>query len=229
MFRKCALTTLCAASILIGVVLTRADSRQLRASAEGQLAGGLKVDEKGLRKIVDLIKERFLQKSEQFLITLDVTLGGNSYYSTPNIDQVVAEENVGNQRIQSIRIRAQLAPTLQTHRPLSPEQQTALEEKLLELSGSENPKINITLDKTGAAYTISGADRGWVLGTQVDLSERLRTYITVQFPWFIAASALVGFFGGASVFAGRARRFRRKHYDIERAKNPNYPAMSLPR
>src|SRR6266446_8010760 len=112
MFRKCALTTLCAASILIGVVLTRADSRQLRASAEGQLAGGLKVDEKGLRKIVDLIKERFLQKSEQFLITLDVTLGGNSYYSTPNIDQVVAEENVGNQRIQSIRIRAQLAPTL---------------------------------------------------------------------------------------------------------------------
>ncbi len=145
----------------------------MKAIAEEEISGPIVVDEKNVRKLTEILRLRMSEKTEHFRILYDVKLKNNFYYATESLDVVLGEENTSARKILSLNASATVVPNILYQGALTPEQRLSLEESILNLQSAENPKINIAISDVGATYSISGADRDWVLSTQVDLSERI--------------------------------------------------------
>jgi hypothetical protein len=90
---------------------------------------------------------------------------------------LLTEENHELRKIIGLEIHSRTLPAIQYSGPLTPEQQLQLEEALLELQGKESPQVDIIINKAAGTYSVKGADRDWVLTTNVDLSERLASFV----------------------------------------------------
>lgn len=202
---------------------------ELKAVASDVIIGPIIVDEKNLTKLNEIVANRMSLKSNDFRVRFKVTFVNNFYYETEELSVLLEEENTSVRRIQSIKLTAQVVPNVTYEGPLTPEQRRQLEEALLNLQLREIPKIEIEFSGEGAAYSISGGDRDWVLNAQVDISERLQT---------IAGSGRIAKFAIAPtttilvfvlVYTQLAHRFRKAYDNRIRSQDPNHNSTPLHR
>ena len=201
------------------------DRPRLKADASEAITGAVLVDEKGLRKLREVVSTRMSQRAAQSRIRYKVTLQNASYYETEDLEQLLQDENLGPRRITSIELLARVAPALVSHTPITSEQQLQLEEQLLEVQAGENPKIEIRIGPAGIYYSITGADRDWVLSTQVDIADRLKTMIARGVLWADAVSGALGVVVSGSVWILIVLAYRRRHHKVRRRDDPGFKGV----
>lgn len=201
----------------------------LRAKAAGAVSPPLVIDEKQLRKLVEVVNTRMKQRTDNFRINYTVTTKGEFYYDTQSLDIILGDENSRTRRIIQVQVEARTVPPVAYEGPLSLDQRKQLEESLLELQATESPRLTVALAETGGTYSVSGANRDWVLSTQIDLSERLDA-MRGQGEWIRYIVPSLGAVGGFLAMAlAFAIPLRYKFDRSRRAEAPNHTGTSLPR
>ena len=125
---------------------------KLRAVASDSIPGPFVADEKSIRKLNEILKQRLGQESAQPHFSYKVTFSDHSYYETDSLDIVLTEENPISRQIIAIELKGTGAPTANGDDPVS-----AL----------------VVLGHNNMSYSIQGGDRDWVINTQTEIIERL--------------------------------------------------------
>jgi hypothetical protein len=183
----------------------------LKASANGKITGPLVVDEKGLVKLDELLRQRLSQIAPTILVRYVVTYPNNVYYETDSLRTVVSDDNSSVRPIVSLSLSGGVVASDSTT-------ESGSGSSMGSRSSSDHPKIAIELGNEEASYSIAGANRDWVLATEVDIGERLKPFsvpaiLSVLRSVVIFLSFIAGFIGlflsGALVFRWRYNRARR--------------------
>ncbi|MBZ0167872.1 hypothetical protein MELA_01661 [Candidatus Methylomirabilis lanthanidiphila] len=183
----------------------------LRASASAKLLGSLVVGEKDLIKLDEIVRQRMAAKATPS-VQYVVTYPNKVYYETSELRIVLNDENTSARPILSLTIAARA------------KLEGAADEGVTTRS---KPRIDITLTSEGASYSISGADRDWVLATEVDIIERLNT-LRGYAHWYKIVLTVIGAVAGfLAVFLPFAFRWRRRYDAGQSANDEKYTPVTL--
>jgi hypothetical protein len=125
---------------------------KLKAVASDSIPGPFVADEKSIRKLNEILKQRLGQESAQPHFSYKVTFSDHSYYETDSLEIVLTEENPISRQIIAIELKGTGAPIANGDDPVS-----AL----------------VVLNRDDMSYSIQGGDRDWVINAQTEILERL--------------------------------------------------------
>jgi hypothetical protein len=189
-------------SIVVGIILFAlaasvmgsAEPPKLHITQPGEIPAPFAVDEKGLRKLNEILEKRISEICLDYDLLYNVTFAENSTYETDSFELILQEENKPPRTINRISMQA-MSPW-HCENPSNP--------------ASTRSSIQIDFKKdsfsSGIFSTIKGNKRDWVFVTHSDISDKLSSfknaYLIPKSAWqFVFALAAGALFGAA--FLGR--------------------------
>jgi len=191
------------------------DTPTLQAVAEDTVTGHVVVDERQLRRLSEIVRNRMQQQSELFRVQYEVTLSNGHFYATDSLAEVLGDENPDSRHITKLAILARALPPM-------PSDVFVTSHLLLELLSSKTHTIDVNISTEGLTSSVRYGDRDWVQNTQLEILERLEAMRTDSYPtgplFFVVGLILggvVGYLVGClvvrSVYDRAVRRQENKH------------------
>jgi hypothetical protein len=137
-------------------------SPRVRAVAEDELNVSYVADEKSIRKLSEIVRERVAQKSGSPDMTYKVTFSDHSYYETDSLDTVLSEENPSTRQIVGAEIDGKTRSRA-------------------DATQTDDSSVVIALSDGRLRYSVKGGDRDWVINTQTDIVDRFRLMETSSY------------------------------------------------
>jgi len=176
------------------------------------------IGEKHLIKLMEVIQKRMEQQSDTFKVIFTANLSNSSYFTTEKLSDITTYENPSSSKIISIKIVAKTIPSINTKVKMTSALREKFEDELVALLEIDNPEIKMHIGTHGISFEVSGADRDWVITTNIDLKERSQLfskdngYVGIVLKIIFSAIGLVAIFLS---FAQRYRKTYNKKYNEE--------------
>jgi hypothetical protein len=208
---------------------------KLKAVAEDSMDVSYAADEKNLRKLNEIVRQRLSQLMGDSLMTYTVTFSDHSYYQVDSIETVLQEENPSTRGIISIQIFGVGSPTKPVPVPdpskggRSGQADTTKRSPADSQSHAdeESPTIRLVLASHNLSYSVKGPNRDWVFNTQADIVDRFHIITThTDFLRYVTAG-LFGVAGFVICMMLFAVPFRKKYDSKLRALDANHKGTPL--
>jgi hypothetical protein len=203
-------------------------SPRLKAVAQDTLEVSFAADEKNLRKLNEIVRQRLSQLTGTYRVNYKVIFSDHSYYDVDSIEAVLQEENPSVRGIISIEMFGAGLPAKSI--PGNDPSNASSSGPPLDLqfyANAEVPTINIVLTPHSLSYSVRGASRDWVLNTQADIIDRFHIIVVhVDLLRYLIS----GFCGVAGIIIPTliiAISFRKKYDSVLSAADANHKSTSL--